>query len=186
MHVGMYFHEKSELSATKTKMATMSIANAILLFCVLCLALALVSHADDRSVFLSLHAQARKAVGVAALQWSSTLEEYATDYSQRQASNGCQLVHSHGPYGENIYWGYGAGYEDPEAAMKLWVDDEKDYYDYDNNVCLGGKDCLHYTQVVWKNTKQVGCGTATCSNGEGVFVTCNYYSPGNIEGQRPY
>ena len=35
-----------------------------------------------------------------------------------------------GPYGENIYWGFGVGFIDAVAAVRSWVDEEKEYYDY--------------------------------------------------------
>lgn len=164
-------------------------SNTILLLCVLSLSqLALVSHAESIApVFIKLHNAARKEVGagLGALEWNSTLQSYAGAYARHQRSNGCKHVHSHGPYGENIYWGYGEGWMGPEAAMRTWVDEEKDYYDYNSNSCLHGKDCLHYTQVIWKKTKQLGCAVAKCPDAS-VFITCNYYPPGNYIGQRPY
>ena len=153
------------------------------LLCVLGLGLALICHAQDSpQVFLDLHNAARRAAGVGPLQWNSSLEAYARKYANQR--NDCQLIHSEGPYGENIYWGYGEGFMDAEAAVRYWVD-EKDYYDYNTNSCLKGKDCLHYTQIVWKNSKNLGCASSHCSNG-GMFTTCNYYPPGNYVGERPY
>lgn len=31
------------------------------------------------------------------------------------------------------------------------------YYNYKDNTCMPNKDCLHCTQLVWRNTKEVGC-----------------------------
>ena len=39
----------------------------------------------------------------------------------------------------------------------------------------------HFTQLVWKGTKSVGCGKATC-NGLDIYV-CNYDPAGNWERQ---
>ena len=36
----------------------------------------------------------------------------------------------------------------------------------------------HFTQVVWKDTRQLGCGVAMCDGGE-IWV-CNYSPPGNF------
>jgi len=40
----------------------------------------------------------------------------------------------------------------------------------------------HFTQLVWKGSKQIGCG-ASCNNSNKCYVTCNYYPPGNYIGQ---
>ncbi|KAM3377394.1 hypothetical protein P3S68_009807 [Capsicum galapagoense] len=48
------------------------------------------------------------------------------------------------------------GYGDFSAveAINMWVG-EKPNYDYDSNSCKQDM-CGHYTQVIWKNTLQVG------------------------------
>lgn len=150
------------------------------------LALAETIVSQDRnspSDYLQLHNEARKEVGVDPLKWDLTLEAYARDYA-KERSGDCDLIHSGGPYGENIYWGYGEGYNDAKAAMKYWLD-EKQFYDYDNNICMFGRECLHYTQIVWKDSKRLGCASATCPD-DRVFFTCNYDPPGNIWGEWPY
>lgn len=42
----------------------------------------------------------------------------------------------------------------------------------------------HYTQIVWANTRYVGCGYSSCDFG--TLIVCNYWPPGNIPGQYPY
>lgn len=42
----------------------------------------------------------------------------------------------------------------------------------------------HFTQVVWKDSKQLGVGYATANNGFAVCVA-NYFPAGNFEGQFP-
>ncbi|RVW17891.1 Basic form of pathogenesis-related protein 1 [Vitis vinifera] len=145
------------------------------------LAQTLVSQAQNTPRdFLQLHNAARREVGVGPLKWDRTLEAYAKDYA-KQRSGECELVHSGGPYGENIHWGYGGGYTDVKAAMKFWLD-EKQSYDYDSNCCMFRKECLHYTQIVWRNSKRLGCASAACPD-EREFFTCNYDPPGNFHGE---
>jgi hypothetical protein len=43
----------------------------------------------------------------------------------------------------------------------------------------------HYTQMIWKNTKEVGLGMATCPNGN-VVIVANYNPAGNFSGEFPY
>ncbi|XP_019172958.1 PREDICTED: basic form of pathogenesis-related protein 1-like [Ipomoea nil] len=130
--------------------------------------------------FLAAHNKAREAVGSPPLKWNTTLAEYAESYATKRAAD-CLLEHSGGPYGENIAM---AGSElSAEASVKLWMD-EKPYYNHNTNACVS-QECLHYTQVVWGNTTTIGCARATCKTGW-MFVTCNYYPPGNYAGQKPY
>uniref|UniRef100_A0A0D3GYD1 SCP domain-containing protein n=1 Tax=Oryza barthii TaxID=65489 RepID=A0A0D3GYD1_9ORYZ len=96
--------------------------------------------------------------------------------------------HIPGPYGENLRWsGFGDSTGTPAFAMSYWVG-ERPYYDYRSNNCLGGRECRHYTQVVWRRTAYVGCARVTCNtnNGIGTIIACNYYPRGNIYNERPY
>lgn len=56
------------------------------------------------------------------------------------------LRHSHGPYGENLFWGSGSDWTGQDAVT-MWADEVK-YYDYWENSCTSGQMCGHYTQVV--------------------------------------
>lgn len=40
----------------------------------------------------------------------------------------------------------------------------------------------HYTQIIWKETRQIGCGFEECDASQGGLrgvMVCNYYPPGN-------
>ncbi|XP_010939329.1 pathogenesis-related protein PRB1-2-like [Elaeis guineensis] len=144
------------------------------------------SHAQNSlKDYVEAHNAARAEVGVGPMKWNSTLEAYAINYANQRAGD-CQLIHSQGPYGENIYIGYGNGYSDGIDAVRYWYN-EKPYYDYGSNQCLGGVDCLHYTQMVWGSSVQLGCARVQCDGSGGqYFITCNYDPPGNVEGETPY
>ncbi len=105
---------------------------------------------------------------------------YASNYIKRLTGD-CRLVHSGGPYGENLAGS--SGDLTGSAAVKLWVD-EKPKYDYNSNSCVGGE-CRHYTQVVWRKSVRLGCAKARCSNG-GTIISCNYDPRGNYVNERPY
>ncbi|CAM8926688.1 unnamed protein product [Rhodiola kirilowii] len=130
--------------------------------------------------YLAVHNAARAKVGVGPLSWNRTLAAYANKYAKSRLPV-CELEHSQGPYGENLAQGYGE-FSKVDAA-KMWIG-EKPNYDHRSNKCVGGE-CLHYTQVVWRNTVSIGCARVRCKEGI-VFITCNYYPPGNYVGENPY
>ncbi|GMH23705.1 hypothetical protein Nepgr_025548 [Nepenthes gracilis] len=137
---------------------------------------------NDQQDFLDAHNTARAQVGVENLTWDDTVAAYALNYAN-QRSGDCNLIHSGGPYGENLAWA------SPDlsatGAVDMWVN-EKAYYDYGSNSCIDGQECLHYTQVVWRDSTHLGCARVSCANDNGVFVICNYDPAGNIVGQHPY
>ncbi|KAK3153635.1 hypothetical protein QOZ80_2BG0178730 [Eleusine coracana subsp. coracana] len=134
--------------------------------------------------YVDLHNEARRADGVGPVTWDATLAWYAEDYAAQRAGD-CQLLHSDGPYGENLYWGP-AGWEWTAAdAVQLWVD-EKNNYHYDTNSCDPGTMCGHYTQVVWRDSVRIGCARVVCAANLGVFIICSYDPRGNWNDERPF
>ncbi|KAG0467070.1 hypothetical protein HPP92_018650 [Vanilla planifolia] len=136
--------------------------------------------------FLAPHNSARAAVNVGPMTWNATVAAYAEQYANYR-SGSCDLVHSSGPYGENLFSGTGRDWSAADA-VRAWVDEGKDY-DYASNSCAAGKVCGHYTQVVWAASTDLGCAAVPCGSaaGEsGVFIICSYSPPGNYIGERPY
>lgn len=132
--------------------------------------------------FLFSHNKARKAFGVGPMVWDNTVAAYAQNYANSRKGD-CKLIHSGGPYGENLFWGYGKAYTAIDAVAK-WVS-EKQWYNYASNTCAVGKVCGHYTQVVWRNSTKLGCARVKCNNGA-IYIVCNYSPRGNYRWQRPY
>jgi uncharacterized protein YkwD len=127
----------------------------------------------------------RQQVGVPDLTWSEEAAKVAQDWANHQQSLGCTMAHNpdRGNYGENVYWAMGST-PSPKDVVDAWGSEIVDY-DYATNSCQPGKVCGHYTQVVWRDTQKVGCGTASCNDGS-IFWVCNYDPPGNYMGQTPY
>lgn len=136
--------------------------------------------------FLYGHNLVRAAKLEFPLMWDSKLENYAKWWAGQRRED-CQLMHSFPEddfkLGENIYWGSGSTWT-PMDAVGAWASEEK-YYTYKTNSCEEGQMCGHYTQIVWKDTRKIGCARVICDSGD-VFMTCNYYPPGNYIGERPY
>jgi uncharacterized protein YkwD len=131
---------------------------------------------------LDRHNYWRAAVGVEPLEWSDRLAKVAQAWADTQAKRGCGCSHSPDrQYGENIYCS--EGLENAAAGVVDDWADEKAYYNPSNGKCKGGV-CGHYTQLVWHNTTQVGCGMARCGDKE-IWV-CNYNPPGNYVKEKAY
>lgn len=131
---------------------------------------------------LNAHNSWRSRTGVPPLTWSPQLATYAQQWATKLAQENRFEHRKNSPYGENLAWAGGQQLS-PERVVNMWGEEVKDY-NYASNSCKPGKMCGHYTQVVWRNTKQVGCGMAR-GNGKEVWV-CNYNPPGNYIGQKPY
>lgn len=90
------------------------------------------------------------------------------------------------PYyvGENIYASSGSA--TGQQAVTSWAG-EGTSYTYATNTCAAGKTCGHYTQVVWRDTHEVGCALADCPSLQyKSTVVCDYGPGGNIGSQKPY
>lgn len=140
------------------------------------------------SEFLTAHNAIRAAVStpvaIPPLTYSPTLEASAQAWvNNLKNTQACALVHSAGPYGENLFSGWGATFT-PTQVVNSWTA-EKAFYNYASNSCATGKVCGHYTQIAWRNTTQIGCAQAICPSGTQVWA-CQYNPPGNYVGQLPY
>ena len=81
--------------------------------------------------------------------------------------------------GENLYASTIAGDDDNDDiianllyGVKLYYDEYK-YYTFNNNTdgcCQKGKMCGHYTQIVWSDTRYVGCGYSICDGLAGINI----------------
>ena len=84
--------------------------------------------------------------------------------------------------GENIYciWSSAKATYDSGSASQSWYDEIKDY-DFNKGSSSNGGVVGHFTQVVWKNTKEAGFGLAFNKNQ--CYVVGNYYPGGNFNRQ---
>ncbi|MFN9811079.1 MAG: CAP domain-containing protein [Deltaproteobacteria bacterium] len=129
-----------------------------------------------------------------ALIWDTELAAVAQAYSEELARSGCGLMHSSTGYGENLYWQRGLtvsaadvveGWHAEIACYRYGPFMRGDACDMACTRRMNASGCGHYTQVVWRDTRRLGCGMATCSNGAEIW-TCNYDPAGNYLGQEPY
>jgi len=119
------------------------------------------------------HNKYRAEHGAGPLEWDQTMADFA-----KKVSATCVFQHSGGPYGENL----AAGYSSPEAAITAWYD-EGSQYNY--GAADFSEQSGHFTQVVWKSAKKVGCAQVDCNGTGGTpgsFFTCEY-DTGNVIGE---
>ena len=134
---------------------------------------------------LEIHNQARTEVGVEPLQWSDELAAYAQEWANQLAKEGCKMEHrTDTDKGENLYWTSSPTAKTPANAAEAWYS-EKQYFlneeiNGDNLYEIG-----HYSQMVWRGTRELGVGIAVCKNG-GAIVVANYDPPGNYLGEQAY
>ncbi|WP_232668256.1 CAP domain-containing protein [Pseudonocardia sp. TRM90224] len=147
-------------------------------------------NAAQQQEILAKHNAARADVGVPALTWDAGLAADAQAWAEHLGSEGGKLVHAENTgQGENLYRNSDAG-SDPSLAVGSWVAERPNYaaaankVDYDKDTNPAAANFGHWTQVVWKNTTAVGCGTAT--GAFGAVTACRYAPPGNFQGQLPY
>jgi len=144
---------------------------------------ATVPTADEIAAMIQRNNEIRAEVSVLdPISWSPTLALSAQSHADTLATNGT-LEHSQSGYGENIYASFEqASYSD---AINAWYE-EKNIYDYASNSCIAGQDCEHYTQLIWEETTEVGCGKAAIGTQNATVIVCQYNPPGNIAGEQPY
>lgn len=129
---------------------------------------------------LQAHNSVRRSLDLPPMAWSDALAARAQEWAQSLLAKGQFLHHPKSPYGENLFEINGA-HASPTRVVNAWAAEARNY-DYRSNRCSGT--CGHYTQIVWRDTKEVGCGVARGVRRE-VWV-CEYNPPGNRIGQRPY
>jgi len=146
----------------------------------------------DLDRMLRAHNEARSVVNVGPVRWSASLAQSASRWANHLAwKNGCVMKHS-GP-GENLYWASSLTWSDGRQELqRIGEDDvvsswtgERAFYDYGKNSCRQGKICGHYTQVVWRDTTEIGCARSYCPD-QGQIWVCHYSPVGNLIGRKPY
>jgi hypothetical protein len=165
---------------------------------------------------LEIHNTERAAVHDVPLVWSESLAADALSYLHTLVAQNEGLVMDPQPQiphdpakpstqGENIAYFSRAASPDPPKAPSLerlvgsWVAEKSNYHggpltaaDFAPGIPTE-KQMGHYTAMVWKDTKQVGCAAAivrgmTPANlhSVGSYLVCRYEPKGNYLGESPY
>jgi pathogenesis-related protein 1 len=140
---------------------------------------------------LASHNAYRKELGLPDLKWSSELADYAQAWGNELVKNrNCKPLSRpynagdpwNQKYGENVFWN-----SNPSSTILTAINSwgrKKENFDPVTKSCTGGE-CGSYTQMIWKETTQVGCALVKCPDGA-IIVVCNYDPKGNDGGKKPF
>ncbi|MFO0688135.1 MAG: CAP domain-containing protein [Myxococcota bacterium] len=151
-----------------------------------------VLRADDPEAlaYLAAHNRARATATpkpsppLAPMRWSAALAREAAKTAAR-----CHFDHGGSDYGENLVARRIA--HPPRDAVAIWMAEQADW-DPIARRCRAGRSCGHYTQVVWRESDELGCASRQCEHGspmgggEWFLTVCNYAPAGNEAGRAPY
>ena len=140
---------------------------------------------DQARLALQFHNCARHEVGTPPLTWSPDLAAHAQAWADHLATQeNCNLIHTtNNPYGQNLFGGTGGNWTALYASQDWYG--EKKLYHYAVLTQSNWYATGHYTQMIWRSTKSVGLGQATCPGG-GIVIAAEYDPPGNMLGEAPY
>jgi hypothetical protein len=133
---------------------------------------------------LNAHNSYRSQVGVPPLTWSDALASHAQEWAQHLSDTG-KFEHSGAKgEGENIWMGTSGAYSFTQMIQSFGNEKQHFVAGTFPNVSNTGNwaDVGHYTQMVWRNTTQVGCAGVSGRDGKYRLV-CRYISQGNVIGQ---
>ena len=133
-----------------------------------------------RKSALQTHNELRKKHGASDLTMNEKLNEMAQDYAQKLLNYEGNKAFPFNIYkdsllGENITI---SKKEDPEKICMKWYNENK-AYDFDSNKFQ--KEAIHFTQLVWKSTKEIGFGFYF--NNNNFISVALYYPCGNVLGE---
>ncbi|RTG82269.1 uncharacterized protein DC041_0010751 [Schistosoma bovis] len=149
-----------------------------------------------REKLLTLHNNARTSVlhgwlegqpmarSIKPLKWNVELEEKAQMLADTCYFGPDNAIERKVPNFTNVGQNW-AGANTVEIGFQLWLDEYKNY-DFFNRLCFTGR-CSHYTQIVWENTTDIGCGVTSCPHSPfNLSIVCNYGPAGGCPGHFPY
>ncbi|WP_019832498.1 CAP domain-containing protein [Sphingomonas sp. PR090111-T3T-6A] len=144
----------------------------------------------ERATVLAAHNSERAAVGVGPILWSPKLAADAERWAVHLARINTMIHYGSmgepdNGEGENLFMGTARAYR-VDQMIGYWSDEKRVFrrvrrWDQNGRTfeAVG-----HYTQMVWRDTREVGCAIA--SNSQYDFLVCRYARPGNVLGSRPF
>ena len=138
---------------------------------------------------LKRHNYYRKYHQAGPMELTQKLNEYAQKYAETLAAKDIMQHSTHdarekiyGDWtGENLYYYWSSESDSPingAAAVDSWYDEIKDY-DFKKGKSKNGGVVGHFTQLVWRDSTQLGIGVAKSAKNS-IYVVANYHPGGNF------
>jgi uncharacterized protein YkwD len=124
---------------------------------------------------LEAHNRVRAEHCAPPLAWSAELASVAQAWADQLRDQGCAFGHSRSRYGENLYFAAPSDQVSGARAVESWASERAAYSFARPGFSM---QTGHFTQVVWRATRELGCGTAQCNGGD--LWVCNYAPAGNV------
>lgn len=131
---------------------------------------------------LAAHNKWRRLHDAPPLEFDRKIAAFSAKRAEHIAqSDGSEFKHPNDlPYGENLAW-HSRAKKSCAELVRMWYD-EVELYDF--NKPSFSLDTGHFTQLVWRSTRRVGCARAISEGPRGgVYLVCNYDPPGNFLGE---
>ena len=132
-----------------------------------------------KSKMISLHNELRRKYNSPDLLEDNNLNIEAKEYANNILSNEPQKsnVYANGLYGENIIV---IDKKEETTIFNKWADEEKNY---DFTKKKYSKDASHFTQIIWKETRNIGIGFSYDVFNKIYCIVVLYNPPGNTLGK---
>jgi uncharacterized protein YkwD len=137
---------------------------------------------------LAAHNRYRAELNLPMLKWSNRLARDAQKWANRLAALGGKTL-QHDPnskQGENLWLGSSGAFS-YQQMVDAWGAEKQNFVrgTFPNVSKTGNwSDVGHYTQIIWRKTKQVGCAIVTAGGND--ILVCRYNPPGNVMWQAVY
>ena len=135
-----------------------------------------------KNSIIKFHNEIREKHKSPPLKKNEKLNDLASIYAESLVNNQEKINYELNMYndeivGENIIV---AESKRPEDAFKKILDEEKNY-DFNKNKF--SKATGHFTQAIWKDTTDIGCGFWVDKENKKYYIVLLYYPAGNIFGK---
>lgn len=135
-----------------------------------------ITYALDKQMAMNYLNKFRRLHCVPQHTYNNNIEKIAEEHAKYIIESG-KFEHSTNTFGENIAYAINNNNDDFNAFVGSTdlMYAEKQYYDYSNPIF--SYTTGHFTQMVWKNSKEIGIGAY--KNESIIAFVVNYHPPGN-------